>query len=539
MIPHVDAVEHTTHAADEHAPQDHPLDEPPWSPELIDLIAERGQVWLCHDQDDADLLLRPNAGDLPALCVPFQRINLLTPELIKPLATIYVVQRLDALGDAFYARYGMKVKERLEEVIDQAKTLVRVPLNEVVPTVADLWSKPPVLHDRERFQFELVNLQAGLSEEITPKRRRKTSPANERPKESPKEPRPLIVHAHEVQEQPIQWLWEPYIPRSMLVMLDGDPGLGKTLMLLQVAANLSKGLSFLDQAGKPTLAADVDGPQTTLILSAEDSLPHIMVPRLKRAGADLTCIKFLQGWLGVEDEEHAFDLQHLWALTKSIEQWNPVLVILDPLVAYLGDIDMHRANETRPVMAALKTVAERYGCTIMGVRHPSKMDQGGPLMYRGQGNLDLIGAARSALWVQEHPAHPETQSLVIHTKTNVGRLGRTVIFSREGGKFAWKGVSRLTQAMFTGKGPDPHALLEAFFWLEETMKPGIPYRSAEIEADAEKKDISVKVLRRAKQFLGITAKQQSDGWYWFLPSLSTTTKATGYTGYTGATGTTR
>jgi hypothetical protein len=524
MIPHVDAVEHTTHAADENAPQENPLDEPPWSPELIDLIVQREQVWLCHDQADADLLLRPNAGNLPALCVPFQRIHLLTPELVKPLTTIYVIQRLDALGDAFYARYGVKVKERLEEVTDQAKTLVRVPLSEVVPTVVDLWSKPPVLHDRERFQFELVNLQAGLAEEITPKRRRKTSPANERPKESPKEPlkelRPLIVHAHEVQELPIQWLWEPYIPRSMLVMLDGDPGLGKTLMLLQVAANLSKGLPFLDQAGKPELAAEVDGPQTTLILSAEDSLSHIMIPRLKRAGADLTRIEFLQGWLGVEDEEHAFDLQHLWALTKSIEQLNPVLVILDPLVAYLGDIDMHRANETRPVMAALKTVAERYSCTIMGVRHPSKMDQGGPLMYRGQGNIDLIGAARSGLWVQQHPSHPETQSLLIHTKTNVGRVGRTVIFSRESGEFAWKGVSRLRESMLTGKGPDPYAMLEAFFWLEEYMRPGIPYKASDIEREAEKQEIGKKPLERAKKFLGVNSVQVAGGWTWTLPLLS-------------------
>jgi putative DNA primase/helicase len=346
------------------------------------------------------------------------------------------------------------------------------------------------------------------------------------PAQPAKEPRPFIVHAHEVQQQPIQWIWAPYIPRSMPVMLDGDPGLGKTLMLLQVAANLSKGLPFLDQVGKPTLAADVDGPQTTLILSAEDSLPHIMIPRLNRAGADLTRIKFLQGWLGPEDEEHAFDLQHLWVLTKAIEQWNPVLVILDPLVAYLGDIDMHRANETRPVMAALKTVAERYGCTIMGVRHPSKMDQGGPLMYRGQGNVDLIGAARSGLWVQQHPAHAETQSLLIHTKTNVGRLGRTVVFSREGGEFAWRGVSRLRESMLTGKGPDPVALLEAFFWLEETMKPGIPYDSSKIEKEAGELEISRNTLNRAKKVLGVLSRKDGEMWRWILPPLSTTTTVT-------------
>jgi hypothetical protein len=505
---------------EEEATPENPLDEPPWSPELIDMIAQRGQVWLCHDQDDADLLLRPNAGDLPALCVPFHRINLLTPELVKPLTTIYVVQRLDALGDCFYARYGVKVKERLEEVIDQAKTLVRVPLNEVAPTVADLWSKPPVLQDRERFQFELVNLQAGLSEEITPKRRRKTSPAKALPQEPPKAPRPVIVHAHEVEAQAMQWLWKPYIPRGMLVMLDGDPGLGKGLMIIQMATSLSRGWPFLDQVGKPTLMADVDGPHTTLILSAEESIPHVMIPRLERAGADRHYIKFLTGWLGPEDEERSFDLSHIGVLIQAIEEVKPVLVILDPLVAYLGDIDMYKATQTRPLMARLKMVAERYTCTILGVRHPGKSEQAGRLMYRGQGNADIIGAARSGLWVQPHPTHPDTHTLLLQSKSNVGTLGRTLVFTREDGNFEWKGVSRLTESMLTGKGPDPWSLLEAFFWLEEQMTAGIPYRSDQLEKAAKEEEISERTLKRAKKLLNIRSVRQGDEWYWRLPSLS-------------------
>jgi hypothetical protein len=71
-------------------------------------------------------------------------------------------------------------------------------------------------------------------------------------------------------------------------------------------------------------------------------------------------------------------------------------------------------------MEQLKQVAETSHCTILGIRHPSKLDQGGPLMYRGQGNMDIIGAARSALWVQKHPTHPETQSIMLHNKTNMG-----------------------------------------------------------------------------------------------------------------------
>jgi AAA domain len=353
---------------------------------------------------------------------------------------------------------------------------------------------------------------------------------------SPSGVRPLIRHADQVEPQPVKFLWYPYIPRDMPVMLDGDPGLSKGLMIVQVATNLSRERPFLDQLGQPTMYADVKGPQPTLILTAEESLEHTMVPRLIKAGADRRYIKFLTGWLSEDGTEHAFDLHHLPVLVQAIEEVKPVLVILDPLVAYLGDIDMHRSNHTRPVMAALKNVAERYHCTIMGVRHPSKVDQGGPLMYCGQGNMDIIGAARSGLWVQKHPTHPETHTIMLHSKTNVGILGRTAIFTHEYGEFAWKGMTRLTEAMLTGKGPDPHAFLEAFFWLEEIMKPGIAYPSAAIEKQAEEREISQKVLKRARKMLGVIAKQEGSRWYSILPPLSTTTRSTGSTGATGSTG---
>jgi len=194
--------------------------------------------------------------------------------------------------------------------------------------------------------------------------------------------------------------------------------------------------------------------------------------------------------------------------------------LLDPLFAYLGDIDPYKASHTRPLMAKLRGIAEKYACTILGVRHPGKTDQGGRLLYRGQGNMDIIGAARSGLWVQPHPAHPETQTIMLQSKTNVGALGRTVVFSREEGLFAWKGVSRLNESMFTGKGPDPWPLLEAFFWLEERMTPGVPYRSDQLEKEAKEAEISERTLKRAKKLLNIHSSKQGEEWFWMLPSLS-------------------
>ena len=48
-------------------------------------------------------------------------------------------------------------------------------------------------------------------------------------------------------------------------------------------------------------------------------------------------------------------------IEEAIKQTGAKLVILDPIQAYLGSgVDMHRANEIRPVMKHLGDIAEKY-----------------------------------------------------------------------------------------------------------------------------------------------------------------------------------
>ena len=53
---------------------------------------------------------------------------------------------------------------------------------------------------------------------------------------------PALVAEPLSQVRPVQvrWLWEPYIPRGKLVLLDGDPGVGKSFLSLDLAARLDR-----------------------------------------------------------------------------------------------------------------------------------------------------------------------------------------------------------------------------------------------------------------------------------------------------------
>src|SRR5262245_25403863 len=89
-----------------------------------------------------------------------------------------------------------------------------------------------------------------------------------------------ITPANLVVAQAVSWLWPGRIPLAKLLLLDGDPDLGKSLIALDLCARLSTSRPFPD--GRPG-----PGPANSLVLSAEDSPADTIVPRLLRLGADL------------------------------------------------------------------------------------------------------------------------------------------------------------------------------------------------------------------------------------------------------------
>ena len=50
-----------------------------------------------------------------------------------------------------------------------------------------------------------------------------------------------IIKASEIEPKEVKWLWYPYIPFGKVTLLQGDPGDGKSKLMLSVAALLSKG----------------------------------------------------------------------------------------------------------------------------------------------------------------------------------------------------------------------------------------------------------------------------------------------------------
>ena len=86
-----------------------------------------------------------------------------------------------------------------------------------------------------------------------------------------------MIKMSEIQSQEVSWLWYPFIPYGKLTIIQGDPGDGKTTLVLNIAAWLSKG-EGLDSEMK------LSEPVNVIYQSAEDGLADTVKPRLNWQG---------------------------------------------------------------------------------------------------------------------------------------------------------------------------------------------------------------------------------------------------------------
>lgn len=312
-----------------------------------------------------------------------------------------------------------------------------------------------------------------------------------------------LIHMSEVETQEIKWLWYPYIPYGKITVIQGDPGDGKTTAVLAIAAAVTTGVA-LPEAGV------VAEPMSVIFQTAEDGLGDTVKPRLVQSGADC------QRVIVIDESEKELTLSD-FRIEQAITLTGAKLFILDPLQAYLGaDVDMHRANEIRPVLKRISLIAERTGCAVVVVGHLNKGTS--KSQYRGLGSIDIQAAARSVLTVGRIKGKPYTRAIA-QGKNNLAPEGKSIGFELDPDTgFQWTGVLEITiDELLSGKMPEHDSTYDrAVAFLQSELADGEQLAAVLFEKAAGQ-DIQERTVRKAKQALGITSFKKEKRWFWKLP----------------------
>jgi archaellum biogenesis ATPase FlaH len=322
------------------------------------------------------------------------------------------------------------------------------------------------------------------------------------------------------QSREIDWLWPGRFPLGKLVIIEGDPDMGKSLMAMDLCARVSTGRPFPETVAswKPAFA---------VLLEGEDDVERTIRPRLLAAGADVDLVVHVNPELNDTGEPLQFP-SHLDKLDQVLKKTKAELLVISPLGAFLDrSVLSENDKSVRQALYPLANLAEKRHCTIALVRHLNKSELA-HAMYRGGGSIAFVAACRSAWLIGRDPDKPARRVLA-QVKNNLAPPQPSLAFEIEAHAsgqpvMSWLGIHPLSATDLlraTGKSLRPapaHDRAEGFL---VDLLAGGPKTSGEVWTAAQEESVSQRTIERVKKELDIrTARLMVDKkqiCYWYLP----------------------
>lgn len=315
----------------------------------------------------------------------------------------------------------------------------------------------------------------------------------------------------------VRWLWPGRLASGHLAILDGDPGLGKSLLSLDLCARITTGRPFPD--GSPG-----GEPASVIVLNAEDGARDTVHGRLRAAGADLARVQVYERIPGEEFLRLPGQLHRLEdAIAASCARY----VVLDPIMSFL-DAKVNPASDhsVRAALAPLADLAQTHGCAIQLIRHLNK-SSGTNALYRGLCSIGFIASCRGA-WLVARDPYRGKQFVLTQPKNNLDPPQVSLAYAIEtaastAAHIVWKGVSTFDDHdVLVGTPQRFHMRRRAQEFLLNFLKDG-PRPTCEIWAAAQAHRFSRATLDRARVSLDITSTRVHGGKreqanYWVLPT---------------------
>jgi AAA domain len=361
-----------------------------------------------------------------------------------------------------------------------------------------------------------------------------------------------LTPASQIKIRPVRWVWEDRMPAGALTLIPGREGIGKSLLLVWLTAQLTRG----------TLPGVHYGtPRPVIYAATEDSWSQTIAPRLIAAGADLDIVYRVEV---VEEDVAVLPLtlpRDCNRLGEAIKREGVAMLALDPLMSVIApSLDTHRDREVRVALEPLVAAADATGCAVAALAHFNKSVSADALNLI-TGSRAFSAVTRAAIAVARDPDADDDSCVLSQVKNNLGRLDLpslrydvldATVETDEGpthvGRLRFLGESDRTVSDILGDRSDPDERSdrdEAVEWLCGYLKAQDGEAKRDDIVKAAKADgIAERTLGRARVKARVTTQREGfgQGSVWRLPAFvpqsghSGQALGAGTNGLTGKTG---
>ena len=213
------------------------------------------------------------------------------------------------------------------------------------------------------------------------------------PKPPKKYGRLKITNGADITLRDYEWIWPQMLAKGELHILSGEGGVGKTQIMLNLAATIATG-GYFPNMNEPCEVGRV------LYISGEDDPEKTLMPRFVACGGNPKNIDIMDSQL-IGGERFVLS-EVLDELAEWVYDHDIKLIVADPITVLLPDkFDNNSVTDVRRQLHPVMTWANKMDVAMVGLSHLTKNAQS-KIAHRTLGSGAWVHAPRIAWAAAEH-----------------------------------------------------------------------------------------------------------------------------------------